>query len=197
MSIFSKKNNIYFAISSLLLFFIIIWWGNYIIKNYFIECFTSQGTSHTVDLPLTTSYSCKNFCGPTARCSITGTQCTADIDCYGCQPYTPPLKKTNTNIPGDNDAGKLTFGVTPQYSPLTSGYGTQEKIISKNVFSKPYMPNFGINTWITQFKEENKLFDDRYKPKQSSVKHMPNYPKRYNLSGEFSDYGPLPSNAYL
>ena len=197
MSIFSKKNNNYFAIICLILFFIIIYWGKYIIKNYVIECFTSENKSHTVNLPLTTSYSCKNFCGPTARCSITGTQCTADIDCYGCQPYSPPLKKTKSFIQGDNDSGKLTMGVTPQYSSLTSGYGTQEKIISNNVFSKPYMPNFGIDTWITQFNEEDKLFDDRYKPKKTSVKYMPNYPKRYSLTGQFQDYGPLPSNAYL
>jgi hypothetical protein len=44
-----------------------------------------------VNLPLTDTYSCQNFCGPTARCSVTGQQCSADIDCPGCNPY----KQTN------------------------------------------------------------------------------------------------------
>jgi hypothetical protein len=149
-------------------------------------------TSHTVDLPLTTSYSCKNFCGPTARCSITGQQCFADIDCPGCQPNVP-FKKATGCVPGDNDAGKLTLGVTPQYSPLTSGYGTQETIITSNMYSKPSQPNFGVDVWSDEFNEEKKLFDKRYKP--SGLQYMPDYPKRYTLSGEFIEDGPFASNA--
>lgn len=165
-----------------------------------VECFENNitqeqydgSTSHTVDLPLTTTYSCKNFCGPTARCSITGQQCFADIDCPGCQPNVS-FKKATGCVPGDNDAGKLTLGVTPQYSPLTSGYGTQETIITSNMYSKPSHPNFGVNIWSEDFNEENKLFEKRYKP--SGLQYMPNYPKRYSLSGEFIEDGPFASNA--
>ena len=78
---------------SLLLIVAIYYWIGYLVKNNYIqECFQSNQTmmgpeySHSVDLPLTTTYSCKNFCGPPARCSITGQQCTSDIDCPGCQP---------------------------------------------------------------------------------------------------------------
>ena len=38
-----------------------------------------------VDLPLTTNYSCQNFCGPPSRCSITGEKCMSDKDCIGCK----------------------------------------------------------------------------------------------------------------
>jgi hypothetical protein len=202
----SKKeyNIIFLAIISFILLVSIFKWADFLASNkYIVECFTSgaiqestgPATSHTVDLPLTTTYSCQNFCGPTARCSITGQQCSADIDCPGCQPYSPPLKKLDDNIPGNNDAGKLTWGVTPQYSPLTSGYGTRETVITSNMYSKPAMPNFGVNTWLAEFNEEKKLFNKRYTP--SGLQFMPNYPERYSLTGEFIEDGPYPSNAVL
>ena len=169
-------------------------------EKYVVECFTSGPiqenssgeTSHTVDLPLTTSYSCKNFCGPTARCAITGQQCFTDIDCPGCQPYSPPLPKAKGCVPGANDAGKLTPGVTPDYSPLTSGYGTREKIITDDMYGRPPQANFGVDTWGASFNEDQKLFNRRYKPDQ--LQYMPNYPPMYSITGEFIGDGPLPSN---
>ena len=177
-------------------------WVQYLtINEYIVECFTnnvmpeSSKTSHTVNLPLTTRYSCKNFCGPTARCSITGQQCFTDIDCPGCQPYSPPLPKTSASVPAANDAGKLTVGVTPTYSPLTSGYGTHELVITKNLNSKAPTPAFGVDIWTKDFEESKKLFDKRYKPPQ--LPYMPDYPKRYSLTGEFMEDGPYASNAPL
>jgi hypothetical protein len=207
MELSIKQYNIFFfAIISFILVVSIFKWIDYLASNkYVIECFTSGTvseeagglTSHTVDLPLTTTYSCQNFCGPTARCSITGQQCFADIDCPGCQPYSPPLKREDASgcIPGDNDAGKLTWGVTPRYSPLTSGYGTHEAVITSNMYSRPAMPNFGVNTWLSEFNEEDALFNKRYKP--YGLTYMPNYPERYSLTGEFIEDGPFPSNATL
>ena len=208
MEISAKQFNILFMLLiSFILFVAIFKWIDFLTKNdYIMECFTNGpikeeyngSTSHTVDLPLTTTYSCTNFCGPTARCAITGQQCFADIDCPGCQPYSPSLKgssDSSVSVPGDNDAGKLTWGVTPQYSPLTSGYGTQEAVITSNMYSKPAMPNFGVDTWTSTFKEEETLFNKRYKP--SGLKYMPNYPERYSLTGQFIEDGPYPSNAPL
>lgn len=202
--ILKKYNNIFLALFCIvLLFFIFKWIGFLSINKYIVECFTpgpvaediNGSSSHSVDLPLTTKYSCKNFCGPTARCSITGQQCTADIDCPGCQPYVPPLPKSNQCVPGNDDAGKLTAGVTPQYSPLTSGYGTRERVVTNNVYSKPVQPSFGVNTWFPQFKQENELFDKRYKPNQ--LENMPNYEGRYSLTGQFIEDGPFASNSEL
>ena len=200
----NQYNIIFLAIISFILVVSIFKWVDFLTDNkYVVECFT-QGpiqeqsggkTSHTVNLPLTTTYSCKNFCGPTARCSITGQQCFADVDCPGCQPNSPPLKKTPDCIPGDNDAGKLTLGVTPQYSPLTSGYGTYQALLTSNMYSKPSMANFGVNTWSGEFNEEQKLFFQRYRP--SGLQYMPNYPERYTLTGEFIEDGPFASNASI
>jgi hypothetical protein len=197
MSLIQKKyNNIFLAVLCIILLVFIFYWIHFLtINKYIVECFTNNynsATSHSVDLPLTTKYSCKNFCGPTSRCSITGQQCTADIDCPGCQPYSPPLSKSNESVPGDNDAGKLTPGVTPQYSGLTTGYGTREKIITNNMLSKPIIPNFGGNTWIREFEDDKKLFDNRYKP--GNIQFMSNYPNRYTLTGQFIEDGPFPSN---
>jgi len=201
----NQYNVLFLLVISFILFVLIFKWIDYLSSNDYVyqfkrEPFTNQeysegAISHSVDLPLTTSYSCKNFCGPTARCSITGQQCSADIDCPGCEPYSPPLKKKTECVPGDNDAGKLTLGVTPQYSPLTSGYGTKEKLITSNMYEKPDMANFGVDIWKQNFNEENKLFDKRYKP--SGLQYMLNYPKRYSLTGEFIEDGPYPSNAQI
>jgi hypothetical protein len=214
----ANKQVIILALITFVLILVIFSWINYLVLNDYIkwgfirEYFTSgtnstnstnfnndasfnSGTSHTVDLPLTTTQSCSNFCGPTARCSITGQQCLADIDCSGCQPNTPPLPSSKFNVPGDNDSGKLTLGVTPQYSILTTDIGTQAKIITKNKFSKPTQANFGVDTWSASFSESEKLFNARYKP--TNLQNMPNYPRRYSATGNYYEDGPLPSNAYL
>jgi hypothetical protein len=199
-----QYNIIFLAIVTFILVVSIFNWIDYLVSNkYITESFetgpiqedSGSSTSHTVNLPLTTTYSCQNFCGPKATCSITGQQCSADIDCPGCQPYSPPLKKTPGCVPGNNDAGKLTLGVTPTYSPLTSGYGTQETIITSNMYSKPSMANFGVNTWLAEFNEEQYLYNKRYKP--PSIQYMPNYPERYSLTGEFIEDGPFASNSFI
>jgi hypothetical protein len=192
-------NKLIFSVVILILFiFVIFNMIDYLVaEKYIAETFTtseniSDKSTHTVDLPLTTKYSCKNFCGPASRCSITGQQCFTDIDCTGCQPYSPPLPKTKDCIPGNNDAGKLTVGVTPTYSSLTSGYGTREKIITDDMYAQPPQPNFGVDTWGESFNEGQKLFNRRYKPNQ--LQFMPNYTPTYTLTGEFVSDGPLPSN---
>lgn len=193
------KFNIFLPLIALILLLIVFNMIDYLVKeNYIVECFTggpiqeSSQTSHTVDLPLNTTSSCQNFCGPTARCAITGQQCFTDIDCPGCQQYSPPLSKTNGCIPGNDDAGKLTVGVTPTYSPLTTGYGTKEKIITKDMYARQSQANFGYDTWSQSFNEGQKLFNKRYKPNE--LEFMPNYPPMYSITGEFINDGPLPSN---
>jgi len=183
----------YLGILCILLCVFIFYWVDYLYTHHYImECFEtpliSDSMSHSVDLPLTTTTSCKNFCGPQSRC-ITGQQCTSDLDCPGCQ-------LNSNSIIGDNDAGKLTFGVTPQYSPLTSGYGTQETQITNNMYSKPSDPSFGVNVWFSNFEQEDALFNKRYKPQpMPSMPYMPNYPTKYSLTGEFKEDGPFASNS--
>jgi len=209
----NQHNNIIIALISFLLLIFIFKWINYLVTNNYvklsqpyIEGFDantqairdtgSPDTNHNVDIPLTTTTSCKNMCGPPNRCSITGQQCFSDIDCPGCEPQVPPLSpSTGENIIGNNDAGKLTAGVTPNYSPLTTGFGTQLRIYTSNKFGKPASPNWGIDTWTDKFNKDRKLFDDRYKP--SGLKNMPSYSDRYSITGEFVDDGPLASNSYL
>lgn len=207
-----KYSVLFLAIISIILCVFVYRYIHFLtVHKYIVECFSSNKaiyldtgsptTTHTVNLPLTTKYSCKNFCGPPARCAITGEQCMADIDCPGCNPYGPNFKSPSSiYVPGDNDAGKLTWGVTPTYSTLTTDIGTQAKLFIDNKndnkkLNKPIQANFGVNTWIKAFDGGNQLFDEKYKP--AGLKFMPSYDKRYTLSGEFIDDGPLPSNAYL
>jgi hypothetical protein len=197
-----KIVNIILIMISIVLLYLVFKTIDYLsAEGYIVECFTngpvqeSSNTTHTVDLPLTNTLSCKNFCSPTSRCAITGQQCFTDIDCPGCQPSTPFSKKNKNNqgcVPGDNDAGKLTVGVTPQYSSLTSGYGTQKAIITDKLYGKPSQANFGVDTWRSSFDQGQDLFNRRYKPNQ--LQYMPNYPSIYSVTGEFLGDGPLPSN---
>jgi hypothetical protein len=196
------------AIISFILLFIIFKIIHHLaIEKYIVECFSNnnqtimdqtlnkylnKSTSNSVDLPITKKYSCQNFCGPNAKCAITGEQCFTDIDCQGCHDYSRPEKKTKDYIQGNDDAGKLTAGVTPQYSSLTSGYGTKERIITKNMYDKPIQANFGIDTWSKSFNEGQILFNKRYKPNQ--LQYMPNYKSMYSITGIFTGDGPLPSN---
>ena len=86
----------------------------------------------------------------------------------------------------------MTSEVTPTYSPLTSGFGTRERVITKDLYAKPAQANFGFDTWSQSFNEEQELFNKRYKPNQQQF--MPNYPPMYSITGEFIGDGPLPSN---
>ena len=81
-----KTINICLACFSLILLIFILYYIHYLTKNkYIIECFSSS-SPNTVNLPLNSTYSCSNMCGPNNMCSITNQQCTSDIDCSGCQP---------------------------------------------------------------------------------------------------------------
>jgi len=191
----------------ILLIFIVMSYGVHLVNSgYIIECFSSfvardvgsPETNHNVDQPINTKFSCKNTCGPLARCSITGEQCTSDVDCFGCVPKVQPItSKYNINFEGDNDAGKLTIGVTPTYSVLTTDIGTKAAYIHSKELDKSSKPpeyNQGVNLWKTAFNNGYKLFNERYKP-PGNLTYEPNYKTMYTLSGEFTEDGPLASNS--
>jgi hypothetical protein len=204
----NKKNLIFWSFVVLLLFIGIFQWGSYLINGgYIIEHFSnnldidtgSPSTNHTVNLPLTDKLDCQNMCGPNNRCSLTGEQCSADVDCFGCNPETKRfVHKERTldelDIRGQNDAGKLTTGETPTYSTLTTDIGTNARLINKTDADSPQYFQ-GVNTWRDTFDEQMELYDKRYTPTASYF--TPNYPSRKTLSGEFTDNGPLASNAFL
>jgi hypothetical protein len=196
MSFLNKNNKTLLIVASFILLYIIFSWINYLVGHNYIKEGLNNSTTDTVDMPINTIYSCKNFCGPAARCAITGQQCFTDLDCPGCKKYIPPVSiQSQQPVPGDNDAGKLTWGVTPQYSKLTNGYGTNERLVTNDLYDKPAQANFGINTWRKSFDEGSDLFNKRYKP--SGLQFMPNYKNTYSLTGEFNTDGPLPSNASI
>ena len=167
-------------------------------------------TSHTVNLPLNTTYSCENMCGPQNRCSISGEQCTSDVDCYGCQP--PPKKEialtpdvggqnkavSTYDVGGQNDAGKLTGGVTPTYSTLTTDIGSRAALIhGHDTNIEPVQYFNGVDQWRNAFDRGMEMYDKRYNSQVESLSYLPHYPNRPTLSGQFIDNGPLASNAYL
>jgi len=202
---FNKTNILYVFISVLL----VIGLYYYYYYDYLKESFTNNSsvfadldrpdTSHTVNMPLTTSYGCNNKCGPKSTCYITGEQCTSDVDCYGCQrniskmPIYPSLY---TNVPGADDAGKLTYNQTPQQSSLTSDIGSMAYTIDAN--AKVPRPYEGVNVWRESYDVGMELFNKKqayYNDPRGGV--TPQYAVKPTATGEFLDYGPLGSNATL
>lgn len=185
---------------SILLFLLIWYWIYYLTSwGYITRCMegvTSMDASysHTIDLPLTTTTSCQNFCGPNARCSISGTQCFSDIDCYGCQQKQPTYTRENKEIPGNNDAGKLSFSQTPQYSYLTTNSLVRNSTELRKWDEPPPYPEWGDIGYQPNMREAQKLFERRYKPITGELINLPEYETRRTLTGEFITDGPLPSN---
>jgi hypothetical protein len=100
-------------------------------------------------------------------------------------------------VRGQNEAGKLTDGVTPTYSVLTTDIGTQAKLYGKGENFMPPSYFKGVNEWKKSFDVGMELYDRKYNPSIEILPFLPKYPKRPSLSGEFVDDGPLAANAYL
>lgn len=163
----------------------------------------SPKNSHNVDV-VNNAYSCSNFCGPQSQCAITRQQCTSDVDCQGCQPpiTAPPKYLTNTEVKPLNDAGKLTWGQTPQYSTLTSDIG------SRAAYAKPgskqaeiIRPYEGYDRWTKAFNYGLELADRKLvyqnSPEPAEYRSIPVYPVTRSATGLFYDMGPTASNADL
>lgn len=163
----------------------------------------SPKNSHNVDV-VNNVYSCSNFCGPQSQCAITRQQCTSDVDCQGCQPpiTAPPKYLTNTEVKPLNDAGKLTWNQTPQYSTLTTDIG------SEAAYAKPgskraeiIRPYEGYDRWTKAFNYGLELADRKlvydHSPEPAAFRSIPVYPVTQSATGLFYDMGPTASNADL
>ena len=237
------KYTIIYTVACLILFWLTIKWGTSVIQNYCLKRNLKEGLtdfekysykvvpypkdalinyndinsplySHTVNLPLTDRVSCKNFCGPKAQCAITREQCTADIDCYGCNPGPKPLSSCATKevAPYDN-GGKLTQNEGLQYSPLTTGYDNHgmdfEEVYPGSKEAQIIKPYLGVDTWTRTFNEGLKIYNNKQEQydyfKQELVNKAygkipsdePKYPTTISATGTFYETTPPASNAYL
>ena len=179
-------------------------------------------TSHNVDMPLNTSFSCKNMCGPLSRCSITGEQCTSDVDCFGCIPSQScksnpivipveaglPLVEAFEGIKGLNESGKLTTNVVPQYSSLTIDIGTNAKIYNdnnndNNNYKSTNVPKaqYGLNTWLKSFDAGLQIYKRKNNYEENifpeNFKYIPKYPLRETTTGLYKTDDVLASNDYF
>lgn len=172
------------------------------------------GTSHTVNLPINTTFECENKCMPPARCSITGEQCSSDIDCCGCNPNAKKIQKLLEEGIDLNDINnevgsidKFVEGFTADQ--LKSAYGNDAKnkvtdfdLFTKEheLFSKPPQYYLGEDMWSKSFYEGAKLFNDAHDPNIQKARYAGGpdpaqfqlkYPDRTTLSGLFVENGPL------
>ncbi len=200
--------NLAWGLLSIISIILIIMWGSYLInKGYIIECFGPQTiidkgtpeTNHNVNL-VNSPYNCKNICGPMARCSITGEQCTSDVDCTGCQPPVTinedlEIRPYQLLIKGQNDAGKL----GPKgnvLSDLTTDMGTQAALISPDYLKPAPEYTRGVDTWTKEFEDGMELYKKRYEPSKDFT-GLINYPSRFTLSAEFYNKEPIPANGFI
>jgi len=185
----------------------VMWLGHYVLsRGYLLEGFVRgslyQGGSdysYNVALPLnTTGPTPTNICGPKATCSTSGGQCQADVDCNEGNYIASSNTSSSSNpVRGENDAGKLTPGSGLSFSTLTTDIGTQSAFYNEDANVPQYFK--GVNTWSKQFLDGQDIYlqaQNRY-DSQELVVNMPKYSETATLSGEFSDNGPLASNAYL
>ena len=145
------------------------------------------GTSHTVNLPINTTFECENKCMPPARCSITGQQCSSDIDCCGCNPNSKKIQQLLEEGVDLNDINnevgsidKFVEGFFPKKlgegfsaNQLKSAYGNDAKnkvtdldlfTEERDQFSKPPQYYLGEDMWSKSFYEGAKLFNDAHDP---------------------------------
>ena len=163
----------------------------------------SPKNSHNVDV-VNNNYNCSNFCGPQSQCALTREQCTSDVDCQGCQPKidTPPDYLTSTEVKPLNDAGKLTWTQTPQYSTLTTDIGTESAYVTPGSKEAEIIrPYEGYDMWTKSFNFGLSLADKKlvydHSPEPEEYRSIPVYPITRTATGLFYDTGPTASNASL
>lgn len=239
------KKTIIYTIVCLIFFWIIIKWGSSLVVNrnclkegltdfekysFKLNPFPKDAIinyndlnsplySHTVNLPFNSPYICHNFCGPQAQCAITGNQCSADIDCPGCQPPNKPQPKyMSAEVYPYDDGGKLSPNLGLHYSSLTTGYNGHKMNFaaaypgSKSaVIKQPYQ---GEDRWMKSFNDGLALYNkkrtshDQYSIGRfqgglnqginpaDNLDFSPNYPTTISTTGLFYQTTPPAANSY-
>lgn len=171
--------------------------------------------SHTVNLPINDPVSCKNFCGPTSKCLLTGEQCTSDVDCSGCNPGPKPVSSCITKEVDPYDAtGKLGQNQGLQYSSLTTGYNNHNADFAQiydgskdNQIKRSYE---GVDLWEKSFNKGMELYNKKtsFADSESDTGlffgfeskkqyYEPKYPMTVSATGLFYETTPPASNQSL
>ena len=188
-SIKITKTICYIAIGVILIASLLFYLKTTQIENYasYYTDLGLPGTSHTVNLPINTTYECENKCMPPTRCSITGQQCSSDIACCGCNPNSKKIQQLLEEGVDLNDINNevgsidkfvegffqknLDKGFTADQ--LKSAYGNDAKnkvtdfdlfTEEHDLFSKPPQYYLGEDMWSKSFYEGAKLFNDAHDP---------------------------------
>jgi hypothetical protein len=180
--------------------------------------------SHTVNLPLNNTLSCKNFCGPNAQCAITREQCSTDIDCFGCKPIPKNTTATTTTTNNTNSSNVDSYDATGklgqqglQYSPLTTGFNGHNidfaEIYPGSKNAQIVQPYQGVDNWKKSFNAGLELYNkkresaDKYNEGNSNAfpiayksklsYYEPNYPLTTSVTGMFYETMPPAANASI
>lgn len=135
----------------------------FFIFNYKIEGYESLNLKeNAIDLPIIFPFQCKNFCGPTNTCAITGETCSNDYDCQGCEsiPYHKPPKVMPYYKELSHDNEQMDYVYVGAKNNLTPIYpsGNEEWIYGFNEAMKLYNRRETYNSPLTDF--EKKIVSD-------------------------------------
>ena len=162
--------------------------------------------SHTVNLPINDPVSCKNFCGPNAKCLLTKEQCISDIDCQGCNPG--PTKQTECQTKDVDPYDGTGKGL--QYSPLTTGYNNHNinfaQIYPDSKNAQIKRPYEGLDLWTDSFNKGLELYNkkrgiaDKYNTDittdtNTDTTFETKYPTTISATGLFYETTPPASNS--
>jgi hypothetical protein len=154
--------------------------------------------SRNVNMPINDPISCKNFCGPNAKCLLTKEQCTSDIDCQGCNPGPTPRDECLTKDVDPYDAaGKLGQNQGLQYSSLTTGYNKHNADFAQiyegskeNQLKRSYE---GVDLWTDTFNKGLELYNRKRKStdKYSEGVSQQTEDESSNMSGSQMNYNEM------
>ena len=165
----------------------------------------SNSYTHSVNMPINDPVSCNNFCGPTSTCSITGEQCSADVDCQGCQPTLPKQQKYtteevapyNTSLPNNNFYKGFQYN-SPLIHDFASNFAQAYPNSKKNVLTNSYQ---GLDTWTKSFNEGLNLYNkkreitDKYNSNPKLLYYEPKYISSVSATGQFYETTPPAANS--
>lgn len=185
----TKRNKLFILFVLFFFFLIIINFKNREGYNNIYPSVNAWDVNTNVNLPLTTTQSCKNKCGPVGRCTFTNEQCVKDVDCYGCGHF--PLYGTKpTNIKGTRYSGKSLPGTNILYSDLTTSFGSDSAPIDDGM-EEPVQYYKGYNNWQNKFDEGMKIYKKQY---YTGENNYVDYKERDTLSGDFVTTMPYSAN---
>lgn len=151
-----KKSTILSVVLILLLFAFFVFLKQR--KENYANRIESQNESHNVDLPINTRFSCANMCAPPARCSITGEQCTSDVDCSGCLKKEGFVSSSSSSSPSSPNNESYFQGINTWRTAFDLGNANYQQKYNASLNHEPFLLHYQKRPTLSgEFEEEEAM----------------------------------------